>query len=97
MRSVVRNSDQPLADDDSLIAIMLGRLHMSVDECIMNYANIMDEIFKKKRVLPFSVRTGQISSRYATDVLEEHIKAIIEKSGKPREERMNESNPSCKV
>ncbi|KAG4422097.1 hypothetical protein IFR04_004724 [Cadophora malorum] len=80
-----------------LIAIMLGRLHMSVDECIMNYANIMDEIFKKKRVLPFSVRTGQISSRYATDVLEEHIKAIIEKSGKPREERMNESNPSCKV
>ncbi|KAH6723597.1 acyl transferase/acyl hydrolase/lysophospholipase [Leptodontidium sp. MPI-SDFR-AT-0119] len=80
-----------------LIAIMLGRLHMSVDECILHYANIMDEIFRRKRLLPFSVRTGQISSRYATDVLEEGIKGIIEKSGKPREEKMQEANPRCKV
>ncbi|PVH79912.1 FabD/lysophospholipase-like protein [Cadophora sp. DSE1049] len=80
-----------------LIAVMLGRLHMSIDECILHYANIMDEIFKRKRVLPFSVSTGKISSRYATDVLEEHIKCIIEKSGKPREERMKETNPRCKV
>lgn len=76
---------------------MLGRLHMSVDECILHYANIMDEIFRRKRLLPFSVRTGQISSRYATDVLEEGIKGIIEKSGKPREEKMQEANPRCKV
>jgi hypothetical protein len=57
----------------------------------------MDEIFRRKRLLPFSIRSGQISSRYATDVLEEHIKGIIVKSGKPREEKMKEANPKCKV
>lgn len=72
---------------------------MSVDECIEHYAAMMDEIFNKKRFLPFNLHNGKISSRYATSVLEEHIKKIIEASGRSRDEKMREENqnPSCKV
>ena len=76
---------------------MLGRLQMSVDECIKHYAKIMDEIFNKKRILPFKLHNGSISSRYATSVLEENIKNIIEASGYSRDEKMREVSPHCKV
>ncbi|KAE9378672.1 FabD/lysophospholipase-like protein [Stipitochalara longipes BDJ] len=80
-----------------LIAIMLGRLQMSVDECIEHYAKLVDEIFNKKRLLPFKLHNGSISSRYATSVLEKNIKDIIEISGRSRDEKMREVNPRCKV
>ncbi|PVH70050.1 FabD/lysophospholipase-like protein, partial [Cadophora sp. DSE1049] len=80
-----------------LIAIMLGRLQMSVDECIEHYAKIMDEIFNKKSRLPIKLRNLNISSRYATSVLEENIKKIIEASGCSADEKMRELNPKCKV
>ena len=70
---------------------------MSVDECIIHYTNIMDEIFNKKRMLPFKLRNGSISSRYATKILEKHIKNTIEASGCSSDEKMREVNPHCKV
>ena len=32
-----------------LIAIMLGRLEMSVDECIDVYVSLFDRVFRKKK------------------------------------------------
>lgn len=76
---------------------MLGRLKMSVVECIEHYVKIMDEIFHKKQILPFSLHNGRISSRYATNILEKHIKRIIKESGSPVDEEMREVDPHCKV
>lgn len=77
---------------------MLGRLQMSVDECIEHYSNIVDEIFQKKGLLPFTWYSGKISSRYATSVLESHIKRIIEVTGRSCDEKMREEpEPKCKV
>ena len=76
---------------------MLGRLHMSVQECIEHYTTMMDEIFHKKRILPFNLHNASISSRYATSILEESIKKIIASAKLPVDEKMRESNPECQV
>lgn len=39
----------------SLIAIMLGRLEMDVDECIAAYIRLNEEIFRKRLVEYLSV------------------------------------------
>src|ERR1700712_4057813 len=31
-----------------LIAVMLGRLRMSIDDCIASYASLSDQVFEKK-------------------------------------------------
>lgn len=76
---------------------MLGRLHLTVDECISSYSKMMGEIFSKTSLLPFKVYNGRISSRYATSVLDRNIKDVIEFSQHAREEAMLETNPRCKV
>ncbi|KAH9875045.1 hypothetical protein J1614_004533 [Plenodomus biglobosus] len=68
-----------------LIAIMLGRLEMSVKECIDAYIEIMDVVFdpKDKKKLPFKLRNGKVQPRYETKRLESVIKQIISKASHP--------------
>lgn len=68
---------------DRLIAIMLGRLEMDVDECIAAYKTLMKTVFEKKRSL-FSVGlTGNIKARFSSKALERAIKSVIEARGIP--------------
>ncbi|THW41362.1 phospholipase, patatin family protein [Aureobasidium pullulans] len=59
-----------------LIAIMLGRLDMSVDECIKAYTELSATVFHKKHRIPVNIR-GNLKERYDSKVLEQAIKQII--------------------
>jgi cell shape-determining protein MreC len=84
-----------------LIAIMLGRLEMTVDECIDAYVSMMDAVFKKKKHRFKNVR-GELQARFDTRELEEAMKKIIKnsKSNTKRQEDLPMRNPDpggCKT
>lgn len=80
----------------SLIAIMLGRLQMSVDDCIQKYEDMVDEIFKKSR-FPVTLR-GKVQGRFNTDVLTRKIQEVIEKTGLSVDTTLRHSDTNtCKV
>ncbi|SPO02369.1 uncharacterized protein DNG_05042 [Cephalotrichum gorgonifer] len=58
-----------------LIAIMLGRLQMTVDDCISAYASLSDEVFEKKthRVN----LKGKLQGRFDANELERAIKKVL--------------------
>jgi patatin-like phospholipase/acyl hydrolase len=58
-----------------LIAIMLGRLRMTVDDCIDAYTSLSDKVFEKKshRV---TVK-GKLQGRFDTAELERAVKQIL--------------------
>lgn len=62
-----------------LIAIMLGRLEMTVDQCIEAYTGMMDVIFdpKDKKKLPFKLSNGKVQPKYKTKHMEQAIKQVI--------------------
>ncbi|KAL9128122.1 MAG: hypothetical protein Q9217_003143 [Psora testacea] len=65
------------ADTIRLMAIMLGRLQMDVDECITAYAALSNQVFNKRR---HRVRiNGQVQGRFDTAELERAIKEIVGK------------------
>ena len=59
-----------------LIALMLGRLRMSVDECIEAYIKLSKEIFDDKKSF-LEVRRLGGSAQYAASAMEEKMKDII--------------------
>jgi hypothetical protein len=61
----------------SLIAIMLGRLEMDVDECIAAYSGLAEAVFsQKKSRFPFSLR-GRTTARFNSLRLEDAIGKTI--------------------
>ena len=83
-----------------LIAIMLGRLEMSIDECIDAYIEMMDVIFdpKDRRKLPFKIRNGKVQPKYKTKHIEQAIKQVIAKAGYTSDDRFRGTKEStCKT
>lgn len=81
-----------------LIAIMLGCLEMTVDECIDAYIKLMGTIFNREHLLPFSVLNGKIKARYKTRDLEKAIKDVIKSKGLHEDTLMRSSRtPRCKT
>jgi calcium-independent phospholipase A2-gamma len=83
-----------------LIAIMLGRLEMSVDQCIEAYIGMMDVVFdpKDKRNLPFKIRNGKVQPRYKTKHMEQAIKKVISNAGWSSDDRFRgEKRSLCKT
>ncbi|KAI1412648.1 FabD/lysophospholipase-like protein [Hypoxylon sp. FL1857] len=64
-----------------LIAIMLGRLKMTVDECIKTYEEIMGEIFCGNKYLEY-LKRGEF---YSAENLEKVIKRLIKERIKDQE------------
>ncbi|KAF3357378.1 hypothetical protein VdG1_03166 [Verticillium dahliae VDG1] len=59
-----------------LIAVMLGRLRMSVDECIAAFTSLCDGVFEKKK--HHRVRmNGKLRGRFDSRALERAIKQIL--------------------
>ena len=79
----------------SIIAIMLGRLEMDVDECIEAYTSMFETIFGKKG-LPVNM-WGSIKGRFDSTVLEECIRKILKDRGLSERELLNDGNERCKV
>lgn len=77
---------------------MLGRLEMTIDECITAYIQLMGSIFKREHHLPFSITKGKVQPRFSTKELESSIKRVITDAGFPAEAPMRGSKEtSCKV
>ncbi|RII11598.1 hypothetical protein CUC08_Gglean005597 [Alternaria sp. MG1] len=79
---------------------MLGRLEMSVDQCIEAYTGMMDVIFdpKDKKKLPFKIRNGKVQPQYKTKYMEQAIKQVMSNAGWTSDDRFRGSkDSSCKT
>jgi patatin-like phospholipase/acyl hydrolase len=80
-----------------LIAIMLGRLKMSVSDCVAEYQKLSNSVFTKCR---HRVNwKGKIQGRFDHEALEVGIKDLLRRLGLPEDELMKEmeGNPKCKT
>lgn len=83
-----------------LIAVMLGRLHMTVDECIQQYDLLGSSVFGKRQ---WGGQTGRLvkgmfnSTFYETETLQAAIKSVLELKGIPVQEDFRETAPVCKT
>ncbi|PNH41105.1 hypothetical protein VD0004_g5947 [Verticillium dahliae] len=78
-----------------LIAIMLGRLRMSVDECIAAYAALSDEVFEKKNR---RIRlNGQLQGRFDSVALERAVKKILARTNHHENVLLKDTSNSCRV
>jgi len=59
-----------------IIALMLGRLRMSVDECIDAYINLSKEVFDDRKSFPEPRGLGG-RAQYAASAMEERMKDLI--------------------
>ncbi|KAF2786451.1 FabD/lysophospholipase-like protein [Melanomma pulvis-pyrius CBS 109.77] len=79
-----------------LIAIMLGRLRMSVAESIDAYLSLSDRVFRKKRSR-FTLK-GNIQGRFDSEELARAVKKVIKEQGLQENVLLkDESDNACKV
>ncbi|KAH7304220.1 acyl transferase/acyl hydrolase/lysophospholipase [Rhexocercosporidium sp. MPI-PUGE-AT-0058] len=78
-----------------LIAIMLGRLHMSVDECLAAYRKLSDEVFQAKHYAAAPWWTfpwnWELKGRFDTEALERAIKSLVVEQLRKRPENRDNS------
>lgn len=75
---------------------MLGRLQMSIKECIDAYVSLSDAIFQKKKHR-LSLR-GKTQGRFDHKELERCVKQIIAKTGRKEDILLEDGSESkCKV
>ncbi|CAM1503382.1 Fc.00g081580.m01.CDS01 [Cosmosporella sp. VM-42] len=79
-----------------LIAIMLGRLQMTVDECIAAYTSLSNKVFEKKS---HRVKiNGQLQGRFDSAALEQAVKQTLADSGHSKDALLKDrSDGACKV
>ncbi|KAM5349990.1 hypothetical protein ACJ41O_006495 [Fusarium nematophilum] len=79
-----------------LIAIMLGRLRMTIDECITAYTSLSEKVFEKKS---HRVKiNGQFQGRFDTAALEQAVKQILMDTGHGEDALLQDPpNTACKV
>jgi hypothetical protein len=79
-----------------LIAIMLGRLQMTVDDCITAYTSMFDRIFEKKRHR-VTIK-GKIQGRFDADELKRAVIQILRGQGLDENSLLkDEPGAPCKV
>ncbi|KAB8068953.1 acyl transferase/acyl hydrolase/lysophospholipase [Aspergillus leporis] len=79
-----------------LIAIMLGRLNMDIDQCIHAYKLLSKNIFTQKRLLPIG---SNLRSRAKFDIrkLELALRKILRELGYEKDVLLRDQDTSCKV
>lgn len=76
---------------------MLGRLRMSVEECIAAYVELSSRVFQKKHVMPVTVR-GKVKARYSSEELQRAIEDVVEAQHLERDALLKDNSPqACKV
>jgi hypothetical protein len=86
------------ANVSRLIAIMLGRLEMDVDECIAAYIELMKDVFEDKaRSIPIGP-TGKIKARFDSNKLKNAIEEVMNRKDIDKADLLNDSNTrGCRV
>ncbi|KJZ69359.1 hypothetical protein HIM_11241 [Hirsutella minnesotensis 3608] len=79
-----------------LIAIMLGRLRMTVDECIVAYTSLSNKVFEKKS---HRIKiNGQLQGRFDAAALEREVKQTLADNGHSKDALLKDSSDgACKV
>jgi hypothetical protein len=81
-----------------LIAIMLGRLEMDVDECITAYTKLIKSVFETKIRWSPAGWTGKINARFDATKLETAIKEVINRQGMKEADLFNDGvERGCRV
>ncbi|RAL12541.1 uncharacterized protein BO97DRAFT_344851 [Aspergillus homomorphus CBS 101889] len=79
-----------------LIAIMLGRLKMDIDQCINAYRRLLKFIFARKRHIPLTSNLCR-QSRYDGRRVESAMKAILHELGYEDDVLLRDVDLSCRV
>ncbi|GFF55509.1 hypothetical protein CNMCM6936_005638 [Aspergillus lentulus] len=79
-----------------LIAIMLGRLKMDVDQCIDAYVRLSKQAFTRKNYIPVTLR-GNFRARFDTKKLEEALKTVVVEQGLDEDALLWDPDTSCRV
>lgn len=75
---------------------MLGRLRMSIDECIDAYLSLSDRIFQKKRHRVTA--QGNIQGRFDSEELARAVKEVVTRKGLQEDALLKDaSDDACKV
>ena len=75
---------------------MLGRLRMSVDECIEAYLSLSDRVFQKKRHR-VTIK-GNIQGRFDSEELARAVKEVVKGQGLEKDALLKEGPEAvCKV
>lgn len=75
---------------------MLGRLKMSIDECVDAYLSLSDRVFQKKRHR-VTIK-GRIQSRFDSEELERAVKEMVTAQGLQKDALLKDaSDDACKV
>jgi hypothetical protein len=75
---------------------MLGRLRMSIDECIDAYLSLSDRIFQKKRHRV--TINGNIQGRFDSEELARAIKEVVTRKGLQEDALLKDvSGDACKM
>jgi hypothetical protein len=78
------------ANVSRLIAIMLGRLEMSVDDCIAAYSELAAAVFGEKlRRIPDNIK-GRVESRFDSKKLASAVRKAIVQSGASEADLFND-------
>ena len=87
-----------LTNMNRLIAIMLGRLEMDVDECISAYSELMKAVFKaKSSQFPISLK-GRTKARFDSNRLKNAIEQVIARHDASKTDLFNDGGPrGCRV
>jgi hypothetical protein len=81
-----------------LIAIMLGRLEMDVDECIAAYTGLLKTVFETKSSWFPAGWTGKTKARFDSTKLETAIKEVITSQGAKESDLFNDGvERGCRV
>ena len=77
---------------------MLGRLEMTVDECIEAYIKLAEAVFsQKKSYLRFNLK-GKVKAQFDSSKLEKAIRETIKGSGISETDLFNDGNKrGCKT
>ena len=87
-----------LIDMNRLIAIMLGRLEMDVDECISAYSELMKVVFEAKSSrFPISLK-GRTKARFDSNRLKNAIEQVVARHDASKTNLFNDEGPrGCRV
>src|ERR1700742_2587430 len=77
----------------SLIAIMLGRLEMDVDECISAYNRLIKTVFEEKAHKTPISWFGRVQSRFDSGKLKTAIEEVVKTRGYSLTEQFNNGKP----
>jgi hypothetical protein len=77
---------------------MLGRLEMTVEECIAAYTRMMKHVFEKKANHSLISIIGVVKPRFSSTALEQAISQVLDDRGVPTTAMFRDSTRSqCKV